>query len=144
MYPMLSEECILDSATPITKPSAFRAGPPELPGLIAASICVMSCDGPPWTIACMVCLDTTPLVTLRLSPPCGKPKQTTTSCSEHGLAHSKSSVDIPAQNSAFSTSSSARSISRLRQRTWRDRERDRGQEVSATGIVFLRIRLHLP
>ncbi len=73
MYPVLSAEVRPWNATPTTLPF-WRTGPPEFPGLIAASIWITRC----WSA--LVCayglksiLDTTPRVTEMRSPPTGYP-----------------------------------------------------------------------
>ena len=73
MNPMLSLLRSFEKATPTTLPdsTSANAGPPLLPGLMAASICTVSSALPPWLYARMSTLLTTPLVTLMESPPTG-------------------------------------------------------------------------
>ena len=63
--------------TPITSPSVFRSGPPELPGLIGASIWITWSIGDPFgEVICRWSALTIPAVTVR-SRPSGLPIATT-------------------------------------------------------------------
>mmetsp|Transcript_19964 Transcript_19964/g.40441 ORF Transcript_19964/g.40441 Transcript_19964/m.40441 type:complete len:237 (-) Transcript_19964:616-1326(-) len=72
MYPMFEPPFKWLEATPTTRPRSSKTGPPELPGLIAASICMRNT---PWELTST--RETTPLVTDICWPPLGKPTQVT-------------------------------------------------------------------
>lgn len=67
-HPMFSAPDKFWKATPATL-SPIIAGPPLLPGLIAASICIAISCVAPWAYCVGSTLETTPLVTEMLSPP---------------------------------------------------------------------------
>jgi len=46
MFPSLRALVMIAVLIPMTSPRRFSSGPPELPGLIAASVCSMSFDRP--------------------------------------------------------------------------------------------------
>ena len=53
---------------PTTSPRAFRSGPPELPGLMAASVWIMSCERPVATGNGRFSALTTPTLTVCARP----------------------------------------------------------------------------
>ena len=70
MYPMLDAPSTPWNATPTTFP-LLTAGPPELPGLIAASTVTIRFDSWPWVYSPQSTRDTTPEVMEMPSPPIG-------------------------------------------------------------------------
>ena len=65
--PMFPSVCVLVMIAvfmPITSPRTFRSGPPELPGLIAASVCSISFDRPSVTRNARCVALITPTVTV--------------------------------------------------------------------------------
>ena len=59
---------------PITSPRVLSSGPPELPGLIAASVCSISTPVPGWpSVRLLPLKETTPTVTLFPPRPKGLP-----------------------------------------------------------------------
>ena len=106
---MFCESCWFWNATPMTAPSSSSAGPPELPGLIAASIWIARSETPEWAYRWISMRETTPCVIETPSPPSGYPTTLTSSC-RHGIApNAKGST--PSQKRASSTWSVARSHS---------------------------------
>mmetsp|Transcript_69861 Transcript_69861/g.225900 ORF Transcript_69861/g.225900 Transcript_69861/m.225900 type:complete len:253 (+) Transcript_69861:1050-1808(+) len=93
------------AATPTTRPWPPSTGPPELPGLIAASIWMR--NKPSWFTSMR---ETTPRVTDMFSPPTGKPMHVTLS-SRRGTSRESSRDSLPFQK-APSTASTARSQGR--------------------------------
>lgn len=59
------------NATPTTSPLSFTTGPPLLPGLMAASICMDRRYCPVWAYVVISTLLTTPAVIEMQSPPTG-------------------------------------------------------------------------
>ena len=106
---MFCESSWFWKATPITSPSALRAGPPLLPGLMAASICTASRLAPEWAYRWISMRETTPCVTETPSPPSGYPTTETSSCSD-GIGPN-SSGSTPSQKASSDTVRVARSHS---------------------------------
>mmetsp|Transcript_65342 Transcript_65342/g.160890 ORF Transcript_65342/g.160890 Transcript_65342/m.160890 type:complete len:216 (-) Transcript_65342:373-1020(-) len=110
MNPTFSASSLPWKANPMTLLlSAFRAGPPELPELTAASICTHSRLKPECAYSCTSTRDTTPAVTHKLSPPVGKPTTTKLCCSSGTLPNS--SAHVPFQKESSATVRRARSHS---------------------------------
>mmetsp|Transcript_24492 Transcript_24492/g.64623 ORF Transcript_24492/g.64623 Transcript_24492/m.64623 type:complete len:291 (+) Transcript_24492:537-1409(+) len=105
-YPMFEAFLRWLQATPTTRPLVPSTGPPELPGLIAASIWKRKSPSPFTSMR-----DTTPLVTEMFSPPTGKPMHVTLS-SRRGRSCVSSRLSLPRQKSPSSTESTARSHGR--------------------------------
>mmetsp|Transcript_65725 Transcript_65725/g.169144 ORF Transcript_65725/g.169144 Transcript_65725/m.169144 type:complete len:290 (+) Transcript_65725:903-1772(+) len=97
-------------ATPTTSPFVPSTGPPELPGLIAASIWKRRRPSPFTSMR-----DTTPRVTEMFSPPTGNPIHVTLS-SRRGNSRDRSRLSFPVQKPP-STESTARSQGRPTQTT---------------------------
>ena len=67
--PLLPEPVAICELMPITRPSASISGPPELPGLIAASVWMTSeIVKPLGALICRCSAETIPEVTVRSSP----------------------------------------------------------------------------
>ena len=96
--------------TPITRPSASSSGPPELPGLIAASVCSTPEMSKPFgALISRSSAETIPVVTLPDSPN-GLPIAIATSPGRSCEEEASSSGLVSAGTLSGSTSSTARSV----------------------------------